>query len=96
MDMFCSDLGMNLKKPIDVRIDNVAAIYMGERSGSVGRTKHVDVKYHHVREHIEQGFVRLKFVESAKNLADMFTKNVKREVLDAHQGKFVEAETEFG
>ena len=50
---------------------------MAERSGLVGQTRHIDVKYHHVREHVEVECVRVKVVVSLENLADIFMKNVE-------------------
>ena len=38
------------------------------------RTKHVDVKYHFITETVERGEVTLKWVPSAEQHADIFTK----------------------
>jgi hypothetical protein len=38
------------------------------------RTKHVDVKYHFVTETVERGVVTLKWVPTAQQQADIFTK----------------------
>ncbi|GJR58433.1 hypothetical protein Tco_1500595 [Tanacetum coccineum] len=37
-------------------------------------TKHIDVKYHFIKEHVEKGIVELFFVETEYQLADRFTK----------------------
>jgi hypothetical protein len=41
-------------------------------------TKHIDVHHHFVREYIEDGIVKIVFVRSEENMADPFTKNMKR------------------
>ncbi|GJW50991.1 retrovirus-related pol polyprotein from transposon TNT 1-94 [Tanacetum coccineum] len=39
------------------------------------RTKHIDVRYHFIKEHVEKGIVELFFVGTEYQLADLFTKN---------------------
>ena len=55
---------VNVKLPITVHIDNVGAIFMATNHTSSDRTKHVDVRYHFVREFIEDGVVKIKFIRS--------------------------------
>ncbi|GKA04043.1 retrovirus-related pol polyprotein from transposon TNT 1-94 [Tanacetum coccineum] len=38
------------------------------------RTKHIDVRYHFIKEHVEKGIVELFFVGPEYQLADLFTK----------------------
>jgi hypothetical protein len=38
--------------------------------------KHVDTRYHFVRDLIESNLIKLFFVTSDKNVADIFTKNL--------------------
>ena len=42
------------------------------------RIKHIDIRYHYVREVIQQRQVELFFISGAENPADMFTKNLGR------------------
>ena len=69
-------MGVEVKLPIIVRCDNVGAIFMAENSSSGVRTRHVDTRYHFVREHVEDGFIKIVFVKSEENNADVFTKNI--------------------
>ncbi|GKC10693.1 retrovirus-related pol polyprotein from transposon TNT 1-94 [Tanacetum coccineum] len=39
-------------------------------------TKHIDVRYHFIKEHVEKGIVELFFVETEYQLADLFTKSL--------------------
>ena len=75
---------MKIELPITVRIDNVGAMFMAETANASSRSRHIDVKYHHVREELANGFVKLVFVSSDKNLADSFTKNVARQIMEKH------------
>ena len=50
-------------------------------NNSVGRrTKHIEARYHYVRGYVEDGVVKIIFVRSDENLADIFTKSVSKEI----------------
>ena len=74
--------------PVVVRVDNVGAIFMTENVTTSNRTRHVDIRYHFVREFVEDGFIKIIFVKTADNDADIFTKNVNGETYDRHAKKF--------
>jgi hypothetical protein len=38
------------------------------------RTKHIALKYHHFRKHVKDGTVNVKYVETDRQIADIFTK----------------------
>ena len=40
------------------------------------RTKHIDVKYHYIREVVERGDIEVYYIDGNDNPADMFTKNL--------------------
>ena len=69
-------LGVNLEFPIVIHCDNVGAIYLANNAKTSGCTKHIDTRYHYVREFIEDGIVKIIFVRSEDNQAYPFTKNV--------------------
>jgi hypothetical protein len=69
--------------------DNIGAIFMAENATVTVRTKHVDARYYFVREYAESGFLKIVFVNSKDNKADMFTKNVSSELYDKHKGTFI-------
>ena len=50
------------------------------------RTKHIDVRYHFVRERIEREELALEYVQSKSNTADVFTKGLERELFVRHRG----------
>ena len=75
--------------PIIVRVDNVGAIGLSKNLSTSQRTKHIDVRYHFVREFVEEGFIKITFVKSEENHADIFTKNVNREIFEKHVENFV-------
>jgi hypothetical protein len=84
-----NDMGNIVQIPIIIRVDNVGAIFMTENVSTSGRTKHIDVRHHYVREFVEEGFIKIIFVRSEFNLADGFTKNVSGAIYDAHVTEFM-------
>ncbi|GKB22772.1 retrovirus-related pol polyprotein from transposon TNT 1-94 [Tanacetum coccineum] len=43
------------------------------------QTKHIDIRYHFIKEQVENGIVELYFVQTEYQLADIFTKSLPRE-----------------
>jgi hypothetical protein len=86
---FLSGMGVEVKLTIVVTSDNVGAIVMAENSSSEVRTRHIDTRYHFVLEHVEDGFIKIVFVESEDNNADIITKNVGEEGYEKHVSNFL-------
>jgi len=57
-------IGIKVALPVIVHMDNVGAIFMAKNVSMSFRTKHVDVCYHFVREFIEDGFIKIVFVQT--------------------------------
>ena len=68
-----------VKLPMRLYVDNVSAIDLAKNYSTSGRTKHIDVRFHYIREMIEQGMLEIIFVPTYSNIADIFTKNVSLE-----------------
>jgi len=43
------------------------------------RSKHIDIRYHGIRESVAKGNMELFFIDGAENPADLLTKNLPRE-----------------
>ena len=80
---------IQIELPIKCYVDNVGAMFMAENVTTSSRSKHIDIRYHYLREFIEEGFIELKFVKTKENLADIFTKNVSGETLERHTPSFI-------
>jgi len=68
------ELGLNCRSGSEVYGDNQAALAASSNGIKSERTKHVDVKYHFVTETVEGGDVKLKWVPTQQQEADIFTK----------------------
>jgi len=69
-----AELGLNCATGSTVFGDNQSTIAVSKNGVKGERTKHVDVKYHFVTETVESGKVKLQWVPSAQQQADIFTK----------------------
>ncbi len=83
-------LNVEVKLPIMVHVDNIGAIFLANNKVTSQCTKHIDVRYHFIREYIEQGVVKIIFVKPKDNDADLFTKNLSYENFNKHAEKLVE------
>ena len=59
---------------IKIYIDNQAAIYNAENNTINSISKHIDIKYHKIRELIRERKVELEYIESKNNKTDGLTK----------------------
>ncbi|KAK1401416.1 hypothetical protein POM88_001021 [Heracleum sosnowskyi] len=69
------DYGFALDK-IPILCDNTSAIAISNNPVQHSRTKHIDIRYHFIREHVMNGTVELHFVPTEEQTADIFTKSV--------------------
>ena len=67
------DYGLNFSH-IPIFCDNQSAIAMTGNPVQHSMTKHISIRYHFIREHVEEGTIELKFVPTDQQLADIFTK----------------------
>lgn len=57
-----------------IYIDNKSTIDLAKNSVFHGRSKHIDIRYHFIRECIERGKAVVKHINSENQKADLLTK----------------------
>jgi len=60
--------------PIPINCDNQSAIALAKDNKFHARTKHIDIRYHFIREAVEDRKIELKYIPTDDNVADTFTK----------------------
>ena len=63
---------------IVVQVDNKPAIQAIQNEKPAAATKHLSIRYHFIKERVQDGDVDLVYVESKNQLADLFTKSLPR------------------
>ena len=70
----CKDLQMQWASPITIHEDNQGTVAMSKNPILHKRTKHIDIKFHFVREKIQNKTIELKYCPTHEMVADIFTK----------------------
>nr|GFC42438.1 hypothetical protein [Tanacetum cinerariifolium] len=68
-----TDYGFHFNK-ILIYCDSKSAIAISCNLVQHSRTKHIAVRYHFIKEHVEKGSIELYFIKTDYQLADIFTK----------------------
>uniref|UniRef100_A0A2N9FIX9 Reverse transcriptase Ty1/copia-type domain-containing protein n=1 Tax=Fagus sylvatica TaxID=28930 RepID=A0A2N9FIX9_FAGSY len=68
------DLGLYLASAPIMWCDNTSALALASNPVFHGRTKHIEVDYHFVRERVVRGDICLQFISTDDQVADIFTK----------------------
>jgi hypothetical protein len=88
MKHLCAELNLPVDK-VPICIDNNGAIFISSNPIQERRIKHIDVRYHYIRECVENGDIEILRIDSKDNTADTLTKPLGRV-------KFVEFREQLG
>jgi hypothetical protein len=80
-----SELGFQQSKATKIYEDNRGCIAISKDPATTGRTKHIDIKYHFLREQVKKGSVKLVECFTDDMIADVLTKGLNK----AKHTKFV-------
>lgn len=81
------DLGEKIATPIKIFCDNMGAIEVARNPTHHFKSKHIDVKYHFVRDLVESKEIELAYISSAANVADIMTKALNKSAHHNHREK---------
>jgi len=71
------ELGAINGECIDIMCDNSSAIKLSKNPVMHRRTKHIDVRYHYLRDLCNEEIMKLVFVGTNDQIADIMTKPIK-------------------
>ena len=88
---------VSFDEPISIKCDNKSAISISKNPVLHSKTKHIPIKYHFLREQVAQKVVKLEYVPTKEQTADIFTKPLAREPFEDLRDKLgvVSAHTTF-
>ena len=70
-----SDFGVTMDQPTVILEDNQGAICLAKNPVTRTRSKHIDVRYHYIRETLsEEGTINLLYCSTSEMIADILTK----------------------
>jgi len=86
---FVTELGVvpSIESPVSLYCDNNGAIAQAKEPRSHQKSKHIERKYHIIRDIVGRGDVAVQKVASADNVADPLTKPMSQQQLDKHLEK---------
>jgi hypothetical protein len=67
------DYGVIFDK-VPLLCDNESAIKISYNPVQHSKTKHIEIRHHFIRDHVEKGDIYLSYVSTKNQLADIFTK----------------------
>lgn len=69
-----SDFGMKFTEPTVIQCDNKSAISITRNPTMHGRTKHIDTRFHFIRDLVCNGEISVVYCSTNEQVADIFTK----------------------
>jgi hypothetical protein len=83
------EIGVPQDRPTKVFCDNQAAIAITKNPQHHERTKHIDIRYHFVRDELEAKTIELVYIPTMENAADIMTKALGKKLFNQHSDKLV-------
>lgn len=82
LKQFLVDINETCSLPIQLFVDNQSAIRLIKTSDQHHRTKHIDVRYHFIREKYTNGEIYPIYIPSKNQQADIFTKALSKKAFE--------------
>ena len=77
--LLISDLQVTSPEQTILMEDNQGAISIAKNPVAHSRTKHISIRYHYIREAVQEGIVNLCYCPTEQMIADLLTKPLPRE-----------------
>jgi len=76
-----NELGIKINN-VKIFVDNKAIIYNSENQSINPKSKHIDIRYHHIRDLVNKRLIKLNYISTKENLANGFTKYLNNASMD--------------
>jgi hypothetical protein len=83
--LFLTALNFPMPTPFPLLVDNQSAKQVAESECITTRSKHIDVRYHFVRDHVQSGLFRIVWCPTGSMTADIFTKSLSFPLFSHHR-----------
>lgn len=82
---FLKEIGIDMNKPVTIFEDNISCIKIAEEPREHQRMKHIDIKYCFIHDEIANGIVRIEYIPTTDQLADVMTKGLGKNLFVKHR-----------
>jgi hypothetical protein len=82
MKQTLTDIQVEYDEPIPIYCDNTSAINISKNPMMHSKTKHIPIKYHFLWEQVAEKNIRVEYVGTKEQVADIFTKPLPREAFE--------------
>ncbi|GAU50483.1 hypothetical protein TSUD_409690 [Trifolium subterraneum] len=79
LESLLKDIQVELTEPIQLLVDNKSAINLAKNPISHGRSKHIETRFHFIREQVNNGRIVLNHCPTEVQEADILTKGLKHD-----------------
>ena len=79
LEELLKEIKIRVKTPLQLKIDNVSAINLAKNPVSHGRSKHIEVRFHFLRDLVNKERIEVVYCNTELQLADILTKALKNE-----------------
>ena len=76
------DIQTDYKQPISILWENTSAIRISKNLVMHSKNKHIMIKYHFLREQVENQVVKLEYVPTKEQIANIFTKPLPKDTFN--------------
>lgn len=83
MQQLLEDLNEKQKDASVIYCDNQSALSIAKNPILHGRTKHIDIRFHFIRDLMKDKIIQVKYCSPETQLADVFTKGLPRAKFDS-------------
>jgi hypothetical protein len=87
MKQTLEDLQIRYDDPIAINCDNTSAIRTSKNPVIHSKAKHIPIKYHFLIYHVTQKVVKIVYVDTKEQIADIFTKSLPRSTFENFRKK---------
>ena len=78
LQSFVNEMRGEKDEPLRLNCDNQGAIALAKDNKFHSQTKHIDLRFHFIREAVEDNKLLITYISTEENMADIFTKALAR------------------
>jgi hypothetical protein len=82
MKQTLQDIKIIFEEPTIIHFDNTSMISLSKNPIQHSKSKHIPIKYHYLRDQAEIKNIKLEYVSTQEQVANIFTKPLNRDVFE--------------